>query len=108
MSDANTYRTPPTPANDGPAARMSNAEFVAAMERLGLLVNAAVPLLASVDLDAFLERCDDAQAIGPFADPTLWLKGTNRLRALQEVALATRDWLTSVRKAGLVLTPPAS
>lgn len=43
-----------------------------------------------LDLVGFLARIEHTEALGPIVDPTLWIKGSDRLEAIKRCAIAFR------------------
>jgi hypothetical protein len=43
-------------------------------------------LLMNIDVEGFIERAERADAIAPVIDPTLWMRGHERLDALKDLA----------------------
>jgi hypothetical protein len=48
-------------------------------------------LVLGMDLDGFVARIDRAQTLTPILDPTLWMRGAEKLREVREIAEAVRD-----------------
>jgi hypothetical protein len=48
-------------------------------------------LVLGMDLDGFLERIDRAETLTPILNPTLWMRGAEKLREVREIAEAVRD-----------------
>ncbi len=62
--------------------RMTNEEFLTVQQQLTLFAGAVMVL----DVESYIERCERADALGPILDPTLYIKGNERLSALKELA----------------------
>ncbi len=79
--------------------RMSEMEYKATQQALGVLA----VVVEKLDLPAFLETARRADEIGPFVDPTLWMKGTEPLKGV--IALA--ESLNAFRATGRKLADKA-
>lgn len=55
-------------------------------------------IVNTLDLEGFLSRIDDAEAIGPFVDPTLFIRGADRLAQVKDIALAAQHLQEVVRR----------
>lgn len=63
---------------------MTNDEYMAAQNALLMSAN----LLQGHDLAAFLRRVDQAEAVAPIVDPTLYRRAGQRLAGTRELARA--------------------
>lgn len=61
---------------------MSNEEY--AHTQTTLLSLSA--MISELSLDAFLERINEAHAVAPILDPTIYRRGAGRMEAIAEVA----------------------
>ena len=78
---------------------MTNEEYLQAQHTLTMMAE----ILKGVDLTAFINRINRAEAIGPILDPTLYRDSMERVSALKETAQAARgfqkaseDWLAQI------------
>lgn len=63
-------------------AKMNEQEYAATQQVIGVLS----VLVQKLDLPTFLDMARRADEIGPFMDPTLWMKGNKQLQSV--IALA--------------------
>lgn len=54
--------------------------------------------LVNLDLDGFLHRIDLAESVGPFVEPTLFIRGADNLAAIKELAEAARNFQSAFDK----------
>ena len=62
---------------------MTNDEYLEAQNQITIFA----AMLIEVDVEGLLDRASRADAIAPLLDPTLWMKGHERLDAIKELAL---------------------
>ncbi len=55
-------------------------------------------LVHDLPLKEFIETGEHAQAVGPFVDPTLWVKGTKKLDEVLRLANALRTFQIEVKR----------
>ena len=92
---AGRAEAPEAPAFDG--ADISDAEYRSTQDRLSFLGR----IVDEMPLDAFLQRLEEAEALGSVLAPTLYreaLLGGN-LDAVRDVARAARVFQTAFRRA---------
>ena len=51
---------------------------------------AIVSIVAEMPLQEFIQAGEHAQSIGPFINPTLWMKGNKQLEGVMRLAIALR------------------
>ena len=80
------------------AVPMSKAEILRIRTQLEVLTRAArgIPL---EDLDDFIRTCEGADTIGPFLDPTAWMRGKSSLDVMVDHARALRAFRRAVELA---------
>lgn len=57
----------------------------------------AVTLVEAMELDDFVKVAERSLEIGPYADPTAWMRGKERLEKIVEVAKAYRSFAQTKR-----------
>lgn len=85
-------------AEPGPTDRMTEAEFAPFLARLRL-VNTVVASVNGGDLERFIRTCSYADTIGPFIDPTAWMRGHDNVAAMVRAARALQDHQRELREA---------
>lgn len=73
---------------------MTNDEYLRTQGQLALLAG----LIQGLDLEAFLAQAARAEELGPFIDPTLWMKGHDRLAMIRELAKAALGFQRAAKK----------
>jgi len=66
---------------------MSEADYTMTQQRLLLLAGFVLQL----DLDAFLERIQTAETLCPLFDPTLYMRGAEKLGQVRDLAIAANE-----------------
>ncbi len=61
---------------------MTNEEYLEVQTKLTLFA----AMIIEVDVEGLLERVERADAIVPLIDPTLWMKGHDKLDAIKDLA----------------------
>lgn len=67
--------------------KIGAAEFLVLRNRIGLIA-ALVRETDGDALDAFIRQCETADVMGPYLDPTLWMRGHADLVLLRDHARA--------------------
>ena len=66
------------------------------------LIQNQIMLLGSavkdLDLDGFIAEIDHADTIGPFIDPTLWIKGHDTMYQIRKLAAGLKGFQSVVRE----------
>jgi hypothetical protein len=78
-------------------------EYRAEMQKLVMLGGSLVSIVEAMPL-AEMRRCvEDADAFGPFSDPTAWMVATRdgRLKHQRAAIVAAQEFAEAWRKAGL-------
>lgn len=73
---------------------MTDEEYLTVQHQL----QAIGGLILGMDLDGFLERIERAETLTPVLDPTLWMRGADKLREVREIAEAVRSVQTVARR----------
>lgn len=63
---------------------MTREEYTEMQSQLVLLAR----MLPTLDYEGFLEHMEKAEAVGPLLDPTLYLKASENMRSIKELAQA--------------------
>lgn len=84
---------PESLAFDG--AAITDAEYQMTQERLMFLAQ----MVDELPLDAFLQRLEEADVLGPLLDPSLYMRVGYRLWAVRDIARAAREFQAAFRKA---------
>ncbi|HBE80362.1 MAG TPA: hypothetical protein DDW65_21650 [Firmicutes bacterium] len=66
---------------------MSDTDYKYTQHQLIIIANA----LNQLELDLFLERIEQAEALGPLINPTLYRKGAEKLEQVKTIALAAKS-----------------
>lgn len=72
--------------------RMSDAAYAVTQQRLMLLAG----FVLRMDLDAFLERIQMTETICPLVDPTLYMRGAEKLGQVRDLAVAANEFRSVV------------
>jgi hypothetical protein len=83
---------------------MTDSEYTETQARLCLI--AQFVAIMDLDLDGFLDRIALAEGFSPIVDPTLYLRGSDRLEAVRHLAVATRQFRDSAAASLKVLQQP--
>lgn len=67
-----------------PRPRMSDATYKAVQSQLLLISR----MMSVLDTDGFLERIVEAETVGPIVNPTLFMKGSDSLQSVRQIAEA--------------------
>ena len=70
-------------------------EHVAVQNRMQVVAQAALSMFEDEELEAFIARCEQADTVAPFLDPTAWMAGHDKLAEVTRHARA----LVAYRKA---------
>lgn len=73
---------------------MEGPEYKAELDKLRVLNT----MVLSIDLEGLSDAMERAQAVGPFVDPTLFMRGTETLRAQQRAVSAAKEYQAAVRE----------
>ena len=73
---------------------MNDADYKLAQEFLCHAAN----IIAVLDLDAFIGRIEQAHALGPILDPTLYKAAHNKLGDVKRLAVAARQFQAEVNR----------
>jgi len=79
---------------------MTNEEYLQTQQNILFLSG----VIAKMPLAEFINKAEMADTLGPFADPTLWMKGKDNLAAILDLARALRnfqDIIITKRKLGV-------
>lgn len=83
-------------------AQSANAELRSMSDvEYGLVQQAIIQagdLLAMLDLPAFIDRANVALAVGPVLNPTLYMRGVDRLEAVRDMATAALRFRNAVER----------
>lgn len=86
---------------------MTNDEYVASQQILVSWAQTSIQTLSLLDLDAFRGRIEHAETLAPILDPTLYMRGMDKLRdvrRLADVAAEAKRSLLALAVADLART----
>ncbi len=66
---------------------MTPEEYIRVQNQFGVIG----ALVVSLPLDEFIAAAEKADVVGPFVDPTLWMKGHDKLGDVLDIARALRN-----------------
>jgi hypothetical protein len=66
---------------------MTDVDYIITQERLRFIAD----LVTTINLDGFLQRIEEAEAIGPIAHPMLYIKAAAKLDGIKRIAEAARE-----------------
>ena len=78
------------------AVPMTPDEILRVRTRLEVLARGARDMLTLEELDDFIRTCERADTIGPFLDPTAWMKGHDQMKVMVEHARALRTFRKAI------------
>ena len=56
-------------------------------------------ITGDLDLEGFMERIEQSEALAPIIDPTLYLQGAERLTMIKDIARAGLEFKRAIHKA---------
>lgn len=74
---------------------MLDAEYKSHMQKLVMCAD----VIEHVPFDELLEMLEHADGIGPFIDPTAWMKGHHNIEPQRKLVSAGRAFAASLREA---------
>jgi hypothetical protein len=73
---------------------MTDEEYTQTQAQLILIAQ----LASQLDLDGFLERINQAETLAPILDPTLYMRGGQKLSQVKRLAQSLRPFQAEIRK----------
>ena len=75
-------------------AAVSDAVYRTTQEQLVFLAR----FVDGMPLDAFLQRLEEADVLGPLLDPSLYMRAGHELDTVRDIARAAREFQAALRK----------